>query len=116
MIPNFKSTSEQLAEGVPYVELVSEDNKLIGIKYKLVKAQDTSTPVMFPCKTDFYMIIEHPSDYYQIGWQENYDGNEHYLAVADPIPVDTISCVMVRVRTWEDPDNPCISQWWFDVA
>ena len=67
VIPNIKSTSEQLAEGVPYIELVSEDRSLIGIKYKLVKAQYTSTPVMFPYKTDFYMKIRNPLGYSDIG-------------------------------------------------
>lgn len=119
VIPNIKTTSEQLAEGVPYIELVSGDVNIAGVKWKLVKAQDTSTPVSLPYKTDFLINIYYKSGYINSpGWQEDYDGNEQSYTFVhqNTDPTDTISVVSVRIRTWEDPDNPCLYQWNFYPA
>ena len=112
VIPNFKSTSEQLAQGVPFIELVSSDGKITSIKYKIVKASDTSTSITPSYKTDFRFYVDRTSGgYYYSKWQENKSSGE--WALSTPQSLDVLRRVRVRIRTYENENNPCVYQWNF---
>ena len=117
VIPNFKSTSEQLSQGVPYVELVTDGDNITGINYAIVKSQDTTTTVTPSYPTDFMIAEHHTSGGKNASdWLNNYDGGKEYWEWDDPKPLNTLSYIRVRVRTWEDPDNPFVYQWDFCTA
>ena len=52
-IQDFKSTAEQFSSGALYFEIVSQDENITAINYRLVTSSDTSTAVTPSYRTDF---------------------------------------------------------------
>ena len=52
-IPDFRTTQQQLASFVPYVEYIRSGSDVTGLKWRVVKASDTSTPVPQDFKMKF---------------------------------------------------------------
>ncbi|MBR4196447.1 MAG: putative Ig domain-containing protein [Synergistaceae bacterium] len=119
-LPNFKSTAEQLAGIVPYVEAVSSDGNLTALNYRLVASNDTSTAVTPSYRTDFRFYIE--SRDFEAGkavrifrgdWLNNsYSGT---FTFSEPIPMEQIYNVQVRLRSYEDSRRP-VYIWHFFIA
>ena len=121
VIPNYKSTAQQLATGVPYVEIVSEDGYITAINYKLVTASDTSTAITPNYRTDFGFRI-YSSDKlldignsYNVGTASNKSSGTYTLDI--PQPLSTMKRLRVRLTSYEDSaDNPAVYQWNFYPA
>ncbi|MBQ6114053.1 MAG: putative Ig domain-containing protein [Synergistaceae bacterium] len=119
-VPNYKSTAQQLASGVPYIELVSEDGYVTAVKYKIVTASDTSTAITPAYRTDFTFYfdrnegLEGSSNSYMTDRLRNVASGTYTLDV--PQPLNTVKRVRVRFRSYEGSDNPDIYQWNFYPA
>ena len=118
-LSSFKSTAEQLASGVPYIELVSADGKLTAVKYKIVKASDTSTAITPSYRTDFQLRFDRITpdiggDYYYSAWQRNTSSGTWTLE--KPQDINNMMSVTVRIRTYEDADKSILYQWEFYPA
>lgn len=112
---NFKSTAEQLAQGVPYVEVVSADGNITAVNYRIVTSRDTSTAINPSYRTDFRLYINRSSGgSYRTSWINNRSSGTWTLD--EPQPLSDIRRVRVRLRTHEDPNNTAVYQWSFNVA
>ena len=121
VIPTYRTTAEQLASGVPYVEVVSKDGYITAINYKIVTSSDTTTAIKPPYRTDFSFMIFHDTtrrnrdtNTYSIGTARNTASGTYTLD--EPQPVDTMKQLRVRLLTYESADNPAVYQWWFTPA
>ena len=54
-VSNFKTTDEQLAGVVPAVEFINAGDKVTGLKLRIVKSSDISTPVAQTFRTRLYL-------------------------------------------------------------
>ncbi len=119
-LSNFKSTSQQLAQGVPYVELVSADGKLTAINYKIVTASDTSTAITPSYRTDFRLRFDRVTPdttggyYNQPSWMNNTSSGTWTLE--KPQDLSNMDAITVRYRTWEDSNKSIIYFWVFSPA
>ncbi len=119
-LSNFKSTSEQLATGAPYFEIVSRDGNITAINYKIVTSSDTSTAVTPSYRTDFrieyYRINPDPAEgnRYRSSWINNSTSGTWTLG--NPQPLSNMDYMTVRYRTWEDPNNSRQYVWNFYPA
>ena len=120
-IPNYKSTAEQLASGVPYIELVSEDGYITAVNYRIVTASDTSTAITPSYSTEFRFCFDRTDgkdasvNTYRSSWQRNTASGTYTLDI--PQPVSSVKRVRVRLRSYEDStDNPAVYQWNFYPA
>ncbi len=118
IVNNFRSTAEQLAQGVPYVEVVSSDGKITAMNYRLVTSQNTSATVQPSYRTDFRLYVVRstggPYNRYSSSWQNNTTSGTWTLP--EPQDVSNMGYVMVRLRTHEGTANPSIYQWEFHPA
>ena len=119
-LPNFKSTAEQLAGIVPYVEAVSSDGKLTALNYRLVASNDTSTAVTPSYRTDFRFYIESLDletggviRLFRGNWVK--DTHSGTFTFSEPIPMEQIYNVQVRLKSYEDSREP-IYIWHFYTA
>ena len=110
IVPNFKSVSQQLAECVPYIELVTEGGNITSIDFCLVSARDTSTVVELPYRTELHFTVYHSSGNDNYGFTAYTDG---WLNLDNPLPMSDLRYVRVRLYTYEDSSNPCVYQWNF---
>ena len=121
VIPNYKTTAQQLATGVPYVELVSEDGYITAVNYKIVTASDTSTAITPNHRTDFRFHFDRATgkdvwaNTYRPGWIRNTSSGTLTLDI--PQPLSIVKRVRVRLRSYEESaDNPAVYQWNFYPA
>ncbi len=56
-VPNFKTTSQQLAQAAPYIELIKEGDSFRGLKFKLVRTSDPSRALQPAYKTELRYCI-----------------------------------------------------------
>ena len=118
VIKNFKTTAQQLASGVPYVEVVSKDGYITALNYRIVKASDTATAITPGYRTDFNFriyrtkkkIFDLPNSY-NAGTARNTASGTLTLGI--PQPLSTVKRIRVRLRSYEDSDNPAVYQWNF---
>ena len=115
IMPDFKSVEQQLSpdEGFfPYIEFVSEDNKLKAIHYSFVQSPDVPyTPKEF-CAMVFELNLKDGSDYYTYG--NIYGASTDIKAVYDNdtwtlpalVDFDNIHSLAVRVYMY-----PSVSDW-----
>jgi len=119
-ISSFKSTSQQLAEGVPYFEIVSRDGNITAINYKIVTASDTSTAVTPSYRTDFQLRFDRIIDdsvegkYYRSSWINRSASGTWTLE--KPQPLSNMESITVRYRTWENPNKSILYHWEFYPA
>ena len=121
VIPNYKTTAQQLATGVPYVEIVSEDGYITAVNYKIVTASDTSTAITPNHRTDFRIYFDRATgkdvwaNTYRPGWIRNTSSGTLTLDI--PQPLSIVKRVRVRLRSYEESaDNPAVYQWNFYPA
>ena len=120
IFPNFKSTSEQLASSVPYIELVSKDGYFTDVNYKIVTASDTSTAITPSYNTDFRFYFDHTDGFegsansYTTDRLRNTASGTYKLGT--PQPVSIVKRVRVRFYCYEDTNNPAFYQWNFYPA
>ena len=119
VLSSFKSTAEQLASGVPYIELVSKDGYITAVNYRIVTVSDTSTAVKPSYRTDFQLRFDRLTpdiggDYYHSAWQRNTSSGTWTLET--PQAVSNMGSVTVRIRTYENADNSILYQWEFYPA
>ena len=115
VMPNFKSVTEQLVQGVPYIELESADGKITAINYRIVTTLNTQTAIEPSYSPDFRFFIDYEDDTtYQSSWQRNIAHGKWTLD--DAIPLDNVRRIRVRFRTREDSSNPAVYQWNFYTA
>ncbi len=121
VIPNYKTTAQQLETGVPYVEIVSEDGYITALNYKIVTASDTSTAITPNHRTDFRFYFDRATgkdvwaNTYRPGWIRNTSSGTLTLDI--PQPLSIVKRVRVRLRSYEDSaDNPAVYQWNFYPA
>ena len=121
VIPNYKSTSEQLASAVPYVEIVSEDGYITALNYKIVTASNTSTAITPNYRTDFNFRIYRDdsksswANSYNVGTVRNTASGSKTLDT--PQPLSIMKRLRVRLTSYEDSaDNPAVYQWNFYPA
>ena len=111
VIPSFKSVKEQLAECVPYIDVVSSDGNITAINYKLIKATDSST-VTPSYRTDFRISIMHSDgSTSRSSWYTNTAGGTWTLD--DPEAFSDVSYILVLMHSYEDADNMLSYQWDF---
>ena len=119
-IKNFDTTAEQLASGVPYVEVISEDGYITGLNYKIVKASDTSTAITPAYRTDFNFRIYRTekkletNNSYNVGTATNKASGSYTLDA--PQPLSTMKRLRVRLTNYKDSSTPVIYQWNFYPA
>ena len=113
VIPNFKSTAEQLASGVPYVEIVSRDNGNVTVNYRIVTPSDTSTAIAPSYRTDFRIYIDwKDGGYWNSGWLYNKASGAWDTGIA--FSLDDVRRIRARVRSYENSaNNPAVYQWNF---
>ena len=116
ILPNYSTTDEQLETFVPYVETISSDNNAISaLRYRLVKEDDTGTVISPDFRVDFYISVSiNDIETYNSGWLEN--SCEGALELGSSYSVNSLSCITVMIRTFEDdlnPLEPCTYQWDF---
>ncbi len=115
-IPNYKLVNEQLADCVPYVEVISQDGNVTAINYKLVKASDTSTALQPSYRTDFRISIMHVdgSRILRSNWFRNVKSGTWTLDT--PEAFSNVKWILARIQTFENPEKPLIYQWDFAPA
>ena len=119
VVPEFKSTAEQLAQGVPYIELLTSGDMVYGAKYRIVTANDTNTAITPNYRTDWGISVftkdgdnvdgehvENSSSGELTFWRPDDWGHGDYT-------IEDVERVRVRLITYENPDNPCVYQWNF---
>ena len=113
VVPNYKTVSEQLNSGVPYIELVSADGYFKTINYKIVTSQDTSTGITPAYRTDFefYMIDISGNIIINNGWINNTASGTYDINT--PVAVNNVSYINALIRSHEDNNNPLIYTWRF---
>lgn len=121
VIPNYKTTAQQLSSAVPYVEIVSKDGYITAVNYKIVTASDTSTAITPNHRTDFRFYFDRAegkdvwANTYRPGWIRNTSSGTLTLDI--PQPLSIVKRVRVRLRSYEDSaDNPAVYQWNFYPA
>ncbi len=116
VIPNFKSTAEELASGVPYVEIVSVDNGNVTVNYKIVTPSDTSTAIAPSYRTDFRIYIDWKDrGYWNSGWLNNKASGAWDTGIT--FSLADVRRIRARVRSYEESaDNPAVYQWNFYPA
>ena len=120
VIPNYKSTSAQLASGVPYIEVISKDGYITAVNYKIVTASDTSTAITPSYRTDFRFHFDRAdgkdvwANTYRSSWNRRTSSGTYTLDI--PQPVSIVKRVRVRFRSYEDSTNPAVYQWNFYPA
>ena len=119
VVPEFKSTAEQLAQGVPYIELLTSGDKVSGVRYRIVTADDTNTAITTNYRTDWIISVYTKGGYQDSVHAENSSSGELTLRPYDDhnafsnYTIDDVSSVKVRLITYENPDSPCVYQWHF---
>ena len=122
VVPNYRSTSEQLASGVPYIEVVSEDGYITAVNYKIVRASDTSTAITPSYDIDFAFIIERAdtedlaSTRYESGlFPDEVSGT---WILETPQPLSTMKRICAVLYTYEEngTDEPSRYRWNFYPA
>ena len=121
VIPNYKTTAQQLATAVPYVEVISKDGYITAVNYKIVTASDTSTAITPNHRTDFRIYFDRATgkdvwaNTYRSGWIRNTSSGTLTLDI--PQPLSIVKRVRVRLRSYEESaDNPAVYQWNFYPA
>ena len=120
VIPNYKSTAQQLATAVPYVEVISKDGYITAVNYKIVTASDTSTAITPNYRTDFGFRIYRTDklldigNSYNVGTASNKSSGTYTLDI--PQLLSTMKRLRVRLTRYENPDNPAVYQWNFYLA
>ncbi|MBR1657370.1 MAG: putative Ig domain-containing protein [Synergistaceae bacterium] len=120
VIPNYKTTAEQLASGVPYIEVVSEDGYITAVNYKIVTSKDTATEIKPLYGTDFRFHFDHATgkdvwgNTYRSSWLKGTASGTYKLGI--PQPVGAVKRIRVRLRSYEDTTNPAVYQWNFYPA
>ena len=114
-VNKFRSTAEQLAQGVPYAEVVSADGKITAINYRLVTSQNTSGIVNPSYRTDFRIYVERiKGGRYRSRWQN--DTASGTWTLPEPQEVSNMRYIIIRLRTHEGTSSPSIYQWEFYPA
>lgn len=118
-VSSFKSTAQQLAEGVPYIELVSADGKLTAVKFRVVTSSDTSLAITPSYRTDFRLRFDRITPevngrYYWSSWMN--DTSSGTWTLDNPQPLSNMDSITVRYRTWENPDKYIQYNWFFISA
>ena len=117
VIKSFKTTARQLAEGVPYVEIVSEDGYITALNYRIVTSSDTSRAITPSYRTDFTFRIYRTEkkialgESYGVGTVSNSASGTYALDV--PQPLSTMKYLRVRLTSYEKPDTPIVYHWNF---
>ncbi|MBQ3402499.1 MAG: hypothetical protein IJG65_03860 [Synergistaceae bacterium] len=106
-ISRYRTTQEQLASFVPYVEFVGDAEKYTGLKWRVVSSSDLSAPV----SQDFRMRVR-IQNVFTDGYNNLYRGSwvnipagevpEGSLSFDEPINVGEVFGVSVRLGTFED--------------
>ena len=118
-ISSFKSTAQQLAEGVPYIELVSADGKLTAVNFRMVTSSDTSRALALPYRTNFRIRFGRISpdvtgyDYWS-NWM--YNTSSGTWTLDEPQDLSNMDSITVRYRTWENSEKSARYQWQFYPA
>ena len=116
-IPKYKTVKEQLADIVPYVELVSADGKLTQVKLCLVASNDVNTAKNPDYVTDFdARVIDTSGDVVEkFEWKN--DTHEETWTLDKSYPLDTIQRVRLDVRSYEySEENPARYRWNFYLS
>ena len=114
-IPNYKSVSQQLIDGVPYIELVSEDGYITAIDYKIVTADDTSTAIEPSYRTDFSFVVEFGNDS-RIDVDRINRTAHGTCTLVTPVAVDELEYINAVFRSYENSDEAMIYIWHFTPA
>ena len=119
VFPSYKTTQEQLASGVPYIEIVSEDGYITAVNYKIVTSSDTSTAITPSYRTDFVFRFDRSVDF----WTEYYEPSIQRNSASGtctldtPQPLNKIKRIRARLYSYEeDASNPAVYQWNFYPA
>ena len=119
-IPNYKTTAEQLASGVPYIEVISEDGYITAVNYKIVTASDTSKAITPSYRTDFRFHFDRATgkdvwaNTYRPSWIKNTASGTLKLNI--PQHVSDVKRIRVRLRSFEDSEKTAVYQWNFYTA
>ena len=118
-ISSFKSAAQQLAEGVPYIELVSADGKLTAVNFKIVTASNTSTAITPSYRTDFRIRFDRITSEttginYRSSWFNNTSSGTWTLGI--PQNLSNMRSITVNYRTWENPNKSIVYSWYFTPA
>ncbi len=114
---NFKSTAEQLAQGVPYVELVSADGYITAVNYRIVTSQNTSTAINPSYRTDFrFYLNKKAGGSERTRWLNNSSSGTWTLDT--PQALSDIGSVRARLRVHDAASSAdgAVYQWKFKVS
>ncbi|MBQ6772566.1 MAG: hypothetical protein IJP48_00735 [Synergistaceae bacterium] len=117
--PDFKTTSEQLLEAVPFIELITDsDGKITGVNYRVVKASDPDTEITtLAYQTDFrlgYKTKAKGSTTIKSDWQN--DRTSGTYTFSESVSLSDVDYMLARLRTHDDSGNTCIYTWKFYPA
>lgn len=119
-IPNYKTTQQQLASCVPYIELIRSGTQVTGIRWRAVKPSDTSKPA--PQNYDMSFCVQRIRDK---SGNTIYDGNaswpyieanttpEGVITFDSPIEESEIDRVDVYLNNNADASNWATYLWYF---
>ena len=99
-VPNYKSVSEQLRTGVPYIELVSADGYVTAINYKIVTSSDTSTAITPSYRTDFSFYVNTDTATIGSGTIDRTTSGTYTLST--PVVYESIINIVASLRSYED--------------
>ncbi len=105
-IPNFRTTSQQLATYVPYVEL-SSSGKVVN--WRMVSPSATDKAVSLAYKSRYRIRVSDSSNNYAGSNWENRDANSTpsgSFTLPSTIDVNKITTIRMDVQISEDPNNP----------
>lgn len=105
-IPAFRTTQEQLASFVPYVEYIRSGTKVTGLTWRVINPSNTSVPVAQSFRMRFRVRAV-----YKSGYENAYDGSNIEIAANEtpqgtvtfdtPVEESEIWGIRVRLRTYE---------------
>ena len=117
VFPNYKTTQQQLASFVPYIEFIRSGSQVTGLKWRIVNPSDTSKPVVQDFDMSFQ--VENASregwdEFYRSEWIDITAGEtpEGTLTFDEPIDESEIWLVEVSLNV-HDENTDKIYSWKF---
>ena len=115
-IPNFRTTQQQLASFVPYVEYIRSGSNVTGLRWRIVNPSDVDTPVVQTEKMRFRVMNVDKADenFYKGTWLDIEAGEspEGTLTFDTPIAESELWAIEARLITNEG-DTEMTYSWVF---
>ena len=112
-VPNFRSTAQQLATYVPYVELVRSGGNITGIRYRMVVPSDTVSALSMPHASSVEVSLWNDARLFRSDWRR-FDANERQEDIVTlSTSIAEADVRYVHVRFW---DGDILYSWSFVIS